>query len=134
MNRKHKVIVIEDDKDINRLIVYNLEKEGFEAISVYDGLEARKRLQSDSFEVVVLDIMLPGIDGFDICKDIKEDPEAYKTFVIMLTAKSSAQDKIHAHLLGADGYITKPFNVSSLVSTVRELSSVRDKDFTVTLD
>lgn len=131
MEKKPKIIVIEDDKDINKLIVYNLQREGFEVSAVYDGLEAKSKLMSEYFDVVILDIMLPGIDGFDICKEIKGDPGAFKTFVVMLTAKSATQDKIYAHFLGADCYITKPFNILRLIKTVKELAVMRQRDYVV---
>lgn len=128
ISKEKKVMVVEDDTSINRLISYNLSKNGFTSESIYDGLEAQNRLAKDVFDIVVLDIMLPGIDGFHICKSIKENPAAFKTFVIMLTAKSESQDKIYAHLVGADYYITKPFSVSDLIGIIKELISLRDKE------
>ncbi len=126
-----KVLIIEDDKDINDLIAYNLRNEGFYAEQFFDGLSARKRLRKESFSIVILDIMLPGIDGFDICKLIKDDPRNFRTFIIVVSAKFHEQDKLYAHLLGADCYLSKPFNLASLLSTVREISANLDKEFLV---
>ncbi|MFA5276337.1 MAG: response regulator [Candidatus Omnitrophota bacterium] len=132
MTRKEKrIMVVEDDLSINRLISYNLSKNGFSSESVYDGLDAQDMLAKEVFDIVVLDIMLPGVDGFHICKSIKENPAAFKTFVVMLTARAESQDKIYGNLVGADCYITKPFSVAKLMETIKELITIRDKDYFV---
>ena len=132
MNRAKKVIVVEDDKDINALISYNLCKQGFIVEQAFDGIQAQNKLKSEIFDLVILDIMLPGIDGFQICKFIKEDPAAFKTFVVMLTAKAEPQDKIYANLVGTDYYLTKPFSVIKLTQIVKELIEMRGREFFVT--
>jgi CheY-like chemotaxis protein len=129
IRKEKRIMVVEDDKSINRLISYNLSKNGFTTESVYDGLEAQNRLAKEVFDIVVLDIMLPGVDGFHICKTIKENPAAFKTFVVMLTAKAESQDIIYGNLVGADYYITKPFSVSKLMEVIKELITIRDKDY-----
>ena len=127
-------MVVEDDRNINRLISYNLSKNGFIPESVYDGLDAQDKLSKEVFDIVVLDIMLPGIDGFHICKSIKENPAAFKTFVVMLTARAEPQDKIYGNLVGADCYITKPFSVSKLMEVIKDLIVIRDKNYFVEVD
>jgi len=131
MKNSYKIIVIEDDKDINELIVYNLKKEGFFVDQLYDGLKAREKLSSEHFDIVILDIMLPGIDGFDICKEFNDNKDYSKTFFIIVSAKSNSQDKLYAHILGADFYFTKPFNVAELINTVKEISLMQDREFVV---
>jgi len=131
IRKEKRIMVVEDDLSINRLISYNLSKNGFSSESVYDGSTAQDRLAKEVFDIVVLDIMLPGIDGFHICKSIKENPAAYKTFVVMLTARAESQDKIYGNLVGADYYITKPFSVSKLIEVIKELITIRDKDYFV---
>lgn len=131
MKENHKIIVIEDDRDINELITYNLTKEGFYAEQAFDGVQAIEKLKGEQFDIAILDIMLPGIDGFHICKAIKENPAAFRTFVVMLTARVESQDKIYGNLVGADRYITKPFNVADLMHTIKELISIRDREFSV---
>ncbi len=126
-----KIIIIEDDKHINRLISYNLSKNGFRPESVYDGREAMHRLSGENFDIVILDIMLPGIDGFHICKSIKENPAAFKTFVVILTARAESQDKIYGNLVGADYYLTKPFSVAKLMEVINDLIALREKDFSI---
>ena len=118
-------MVVEDDRSINRLISYNLSKNGFEAECVYDGLEAQDRLAHEVYDLVILDIMLPGTDGFHVCKTIKENPAAFKTFVVILTAKAESQDKIYGNLVGADRYLTKPFSIVNLMQVVNELVGIR---------
>jgi DNA-binding response OmpR family regulator len=132
MENKKKIIVIEDDKDINELISYNLRKEGYAVDQVFNGFDAQEKLAKEVFDVILLDIMLPGIDGFHICKTIKENPIAFKTFVVLLTARVESQDKIYGNLVGADYYITKPFSVGHVLSVVKELILMRDREFIVT--
>jgi len=134
MKDKNKVIVIEDDKDINELIAYNLKKEGFCVEQIYDGLLAQEKLNQEHFDIVILDIMLPGMDGFDLCKEFKENKNYSKTFFVIVSAKDHAQDKLYAHILGADFYFTKPFDVKALVNTIKEIDLMQHKEFTVSLD
>lgn len=130
--RKEKsILVVEDDQNLNKLISYNLSKNGFKTECVYDGFTAKEKLSKDIFDVVILDIMLPGIDGFRICEFIKENPGAYKTFVVVLTARAEPLDKIYGNLIGADYYLTKPFSVAKLMEIIKELVAIRDKDFLV---
>ena len=129
----NKIIVIEDDPDINKLVTYNLRKEGFIVEQAFDGDEAVERLKSEHFSIVILDIMLPGINGFDICKEIKEGDNSSKSFIIVISARSSNQDKLYAHILGADCYLSKPFRVGTLIEVVKEVQAMQNKNFTVKL-
>jgi DNA-binding response OmpR family regulator len=129
--KQKKILVVEDNQNLNKLVAYNLSKNGYAVESVFDGISAKNKLAADVFDVVVLDIMLPGIDGFRICEYIKEDAKAYKTFVVMLTARAESLDKIYGNILGADYYLTKPFSVAKLMNIIKELMVLRDKDFCV---
>ena len=131
MPDSRKVIIIEDDKDINELIAYNLRKEGFCVEQVFDGFSAQRKFEDENFNIVILDIMLPGIGGFDICRQIKDDPRNFRTFIIVVSAKCHHQDKLYAYILGADCYFTKPFNLANLLNTIREASENLDKEFLV---
>jgi len=131
MKNGHKVIIIEDDSDINELIAYNLRKEGFEVSSVYDGSEAQEVLQREHFDIVILDIMLPGIDGFELCRQLKEKQTSSRTFIVVVSAKSNTQDKLYAHILGADYYLAKPFSIKALNAIMQELASMFDQEFLV---
>jgi len=131
MANDKKIVIVEDDKDINDLIAYNLSKEGFIVEQVFDGIKAMERIKNEVFNIVILDIMLPGIDGFDICKEIKNDPRYSRSFIVVVSAKCNEQDKLYAHLLGADCYLTKPFNLTSLLSAVNEISVSLDREYLV---
>ena len=122
-----KIMVVEDDKNLNRLVAYNLLRCGFSPESVYDGLQAQEKLANETYDIVILDVMLPGVDGFRICKAIKEDLRAYKTFVIILTARAEYEDKLYGSLLGADCYMTKPFDIKKLLGIVREVIAARHR-------
>jgi len=123
---------VEDDKDISALIAYNLRKEDFYVEQVFDGYEAAEKLKNEHFNIAIVDIMLPGINGFDICRKIKSgDSPSFGTFVIVVSAKSSQQDKLYAHIMGADCYFAKPFSVAILLTAVREIKAMQDKEFIV---
>ncbi|MFA6384681.1 MAG: response regulator [Candidatus Omnitrophota bacterium] len=124
---ERKIMVVEDDKDINELVCYNLRKHGFLVQAAYSGDEAQRLLQKDNFGVVILDVMLPGENGFSICRSIKEKPGARKTGVIMLTAKNEIKDRLYGLFLGADYYVTKPFSVEVLMSLAVDLNNENTK-------
>jgi len=114
-----KILVVDDEKDIVDLITYNLEKEGFTTMRAYDGEDALEMVKSKKPDLVVLDLMLPGIRGLEVCKFIRRNRETEALPVIMLTAKGDHVDKILGLEMGADDYITKPFNVRELIARVR---------------
>jgi DNA-binding response OmpR family regulator len=126
LKNSKRVLVVEDDKDINELICYNLLRSGFLPFPVYDGCEAIKKLEHDVFDIVVLDLMLPGTDGFTVCRHIKEDIRANKTAVVIVSAREHALDKLYALALGADYYLTKPFEIKTLLSVLKELADSQD--------
>jgi two-component system alkaline phosphatase synthesis response regulator PhoP len=126
-----RIIVVEDDRDISSFIAYNLSKEGFAVEQAFDGQSAMQKIKEEVFNIVILDIMLPGIDGFDICKEIKSDPRYSRSFIVVVSAKGHEQDKLYAHLLGADCYLTKPFNLASLLGAVKEMSGSLDREYSV---
>ena len=115
------VYVIEDDEDINELLVYNLEKEGYEVKPFYSSNPAYETIKSQNPDIVILDIMLPDMDGLELCKLLKSDRETADIPVIMLTAKSTEIDKIVGFELGADDYITKPFSIRELLARIKAI-------------
>ncbi|MCK9430953.1 MAG: response regulator [Candidatus Omnitrophica bacterium] len=131
MVNKKKIIIVEDDRDISSFIAYNLSKEGFEVEQSFDGASAMQKIKEEVFNIIILDIMLPGIDGFDICKEIKSDLRYARSFIVVVSAKCHEQDKLYAHLLGADCYLTKPFNLASLLGAVNEISESLDREYLV---
>jgi phosphate regulon transcriptional regulator PhoB len=116
---KKKILIVDDEKDIVELIAYNLEQEGFTVLRAYDGQAAWEAVRTEKPSLAVLDLMLPGISGLEICKLIRRNSETESLPVIMLTAKSDQVDKILGLELGADDYMTKPFSVRELVARIR---------------
>lgn len=116
-----KILIVDDEKDIADLISYNLEREGFATIKAFDGGKVLAVVKSQKPDLIILDLMLPGMNGLDICKGIRANPQTAALPVIMLTAKSDELDKIIGLEIGADDYITKPFSVKELVARVRAL-------------
>ena len=113
---KSRVLVVDDDKNIAELISLYLEKEGYDTKKVYDGQAAVKEFISYQPHLILLDIMLPGIDGYDVCKEIRKTSD---TPIIMLTAKGETFDKVLGLELGADDYIVKPFDTKELTARVK---------------
>jgi DNA-binding response OmpR family regulator len=109
-------LLVDDEHSVQKLLTYPLRKEGYDVVSALDGREALNRLREDNFDLVVLDVMLPKVDGFDVCRQIR----ARSTVpIIMLTAKAEEIDKVLGLELGADDYITKPFSVREFRSRVK---------------
>ncbi|MDD5422355.1 MAG: response regulator transcription factor [Candidatus Omnitrophota bacterium] len=116
---KATILLVEDEKDIVKMLEYNLKKEGFKTISVRSGEDAGAAVKSGRPDLIILDLMLPGIDGLEVCKVLKADPKTTVIPVIMLTAKSQESDKIVGLELGADDYITKPFSPRELIARIK---------------
>lgn len=116
---KEKILIVDDEEHIVELIKFNLLNAGYDVFTANDGIEAVKIAKAERPNLLLLDLMLPGIDGFDVCKEIKRDNEMKKTSIIMLTAKGEELDKILGLELGADDYITKPFSVRELLARVK---------------
>lgn len=116
-----KILVVDDEEDIADLVSYNLSREGFVAVKAYDGESALRMVKREKPDLLILDLMLPGMSGLDICKVIRANPETAHLPIIMLTAKSDELDKILGLEIGADDYVTKPFSVKELMARVRSL-------------
>lgn len=126
---KEKILIVEDDKDIVKMLDYNLKKEGFRAISCYDGEEALDSVVREHPDLIILDLMLPGIDGLEVCKTLKKETKTAHIPIIMLTAKSQESDKVVGLELGADDYVTKPFSPRELVARIKAvLRRMKEKD------
>ncbi len=118
---KTKIAVIEDDRDINELIAYNLQKEGFEVIRSLDGGQGLFLIQKERPSLVILDLMLPGMDGLEVCRALKHDERTKNIPIIVVTAKGEESDVVVGLQLGADDYITKPFSVKVLLARVKTI-------------
>lgn len=118
---REKILVVEDDKNISKLIRYNFEKEGFDCITSFNGEDALKTLDKSPVDLILLDIMLPGIDGLEVCRKVKQDKKLADIPVIMLTAKGEEVDRVVGFELGADDYVVKPFSPRELLLRVRAI-------------
>ncbi|MBS5925729.1 MAG: response regulator transcription factor [Clostridium sp.] len=114
-----KVLIVDDEEHIVELLQFNLINAGYKVITANNGLDALKKVKEHKPDLLLLDLMLPGMDGLDVCKEIKRNKETSKTSIIMLTAKSEELDKILGLELGADDYITKPFSIRELLARVK---------------
>jgi two-component system phosphate regulon response regulator PhoB len=114
-----KILIVEDEEDVMELIRYNLAKEGFNCDAAYNGQEALKKTQAMLPDLVLLDLMLPEVDGLEVCKRLKSSPQTEHIPIVMVTAKSDEADIVTGLELGADDYITKPFSPKVLVARVR---------------
>lgn len=117
-----KVLVVEDEYSINDILTLGLRAEGFEVKSVYDGDSALKQVLQFNPDIIILDLMLPDMDGFEVCKRVSED-----YLVIMLTARESIFDKVLGLEIGADDYITKPFEIREIVARIKAIFRTQEK-------
>ena len=117
-----KVLVCDDERHIVRLIQVNLERQGYEVVTAFDGKEGLEKIRSEKPDLVVLDVMMPYMDGFEVLKSLRKDPETESLPVIMLTAKAQDKDVFEGYHYGADMYLTKPFNPMELVTFVKRIA------------
>lgn len=114
-----KILIIEDEPDIRKTLEYNISREGYEVICASSLSEGREKLESASFSLLLLDLMLPDGSGLDLCRELKQDKSLSSMPVIILTAKDDEVDKVVGFELGADDYVTKPFSVRELILRVK---------------
>jgi two-component system phosphate regulon response regulator PhoB len=126
---KEKILVVDDEEDILELIQYNLTREGYQVIGAVSGEEALEKARSKSFDLIVLDLMLPGIDGLEVAKSLKSEEKTKQVPIVMLTAKGEEADIVTGLELGADDYVTKPFSPRILVARIR--AALRRKSYDV---
>ena len=119
MAATQRILVIDDEPDIVELVSYNLKKEGFMVSSASDGEEALEKIKKEDFNLVILDLMLPGIQGMELCRMIRKNQKTDRLPIIMLTAKGEEIDRILGLEIGADDYIAKPFSPRELVARVK---------------
>ncbi|MEW6456492.1 MAG: response regulator [Acidobacteriota bacterium] len=114
-----KILVVDDERDILEILKYNLEKENYQVITETDGNSALRVAKEKKPNLIILDIMLPGINGIELCKILKNDEKTKDIPIIMLTVKSEEIDKVLALEIGADDYVTKPFSVRELLARIK---------------
>lgn len=140
--QKVKILVVDDEPDIVEILTYNLKKEGYEVESAEDGIQAVKLVKKFNPDVILLDIMMPNLDGVETCRQIREIPELKSTFIIFLTARSEEYSEVAAFDVGADDYINKPIKPRALMSRIaalfrreskkeQELARIKIKDLIV---
>ena len=116
---KETILIVEDEKDIVKMLDYNLKKEGYKVIVANDGEDALDMAKSRQPDLILLDLMLPGLDGLEVCKELKNERKTKSIPVIMLTAKAQESDKVVGLELGADDYVTKPFSPRELIARMK---------------
>jgi DNA-binding response OmpR family regulator len=118
---KPKILVIDDEPDAVELIEFNLKQAGYDVASAADGAEALKKAKAIRPALILLDVMLPEVDGLEVCKILRRDPVTKETPIIMLTAKAAEIDRVLGLELGADDYVTKPFSPRELILRVKKM-------------
>jgi len=119
METSRHILIVDDEADIAELILYNLKKEGFAVDSASDGEQALAKIKKTKYDLVILDLMLPGIQGIELCRIIRSEPKTAGLSIIMLTAKGEEVDRILGLEMGADDYMTKPFSPRELLARVK---------------
>jgi two-component system phosphate regulon response regulator PhoB len=133
---REQILVVEDEEDILELIRYNLSREGFRVDGVTSGEQAITAVKAGPPDMVLLDLMLPGVDGLEVCRQLKNNPDTMPIPIVMLTAKGEESDIVTGLELGADDYITKPFSPRVLIARIRAVlrrktTADADEDATV---
>lgn len=123
-----KILTVDDEKHIVRLIQVNLERQGYEVVTANDGREALEKVDSERPDLVILDVMMPYMDGFEVLQNMKRNPSTRDIPVIMLTAKAQDADVFKGWQSGVDCYLTKPFNPMELISFVQRIFKSLDVD------
>lgn len=116
---EQKILIVDDEASIVTLVKYNVERAGFQTDVAYDGLEAIKKAEDNDYDLIILDLMLPGMEGIDVCKHLRSNK--IDTPILMLTAKDDEFDKILGLELGADDYLTKPFSPKEVVARIKAI-------------
>jgi len=118
---KRKILIVDDEKELVKLVTFNLTIAGYEALSANNGIEALEICESEKPALIILDIMLPRIDGWEVCRRLKQNPKTSNIPIIMLSALSEVDDKLKGFDLGTDDYVTKPFSPRELVVRVKRV-------------
>ena len=119
--RRHRVLVVEDEDNIALALDFLMTREGYEHSRVADGAEALPRIRATHPDLVLLDVMLPGASGYEICQGVRLDPNLADVKILMMTARGSSIERRKGLAIGADGFITKPFELKELREEVRRL-------------
>ncbi len=118
-----RLLIVEDDASALRLIEFSLQQEGYDVITATNGLTGLKKAQNEKFDLIILDLMLPGIDGFEICSRLRKEPDTAQTPILILSAKTHETDVAMANDVGADAYLNKSGDPAEIVTQVQALLS-----------
>src|SRR5579864_5138879 len=118
---KSKILIIEDEVSLVEVLTYNLQREGYEVVVASEGKEGLRKGQTHLPDLIILDLMLPGLGGLDICRELRASPKTARIPILMLTAKAEETDQVIGFALGADDYVTKPFSVKVLLQRIKVL-------------
>jgi two-component system phosphate regulon response regulator PhoB len=118
---KSKILIIEDEVSLVEVLTYNLQREGYEVVVASEGKEGLRKGQTHLPDLIILDLMLPGLGGLDICRELRASPKTARIPILMLTAKAEETDQVIGFALGADDYVTKPFSVKVLMQRIKVL-------------
>jgi two-component system phosphate regulon response regulator PhoB len=125
---KAKVLIIEDDRSLAEVVAYNLKQAGYDVLLAHDGQDGLNQAQIKTPDIVILDLMLPVIDGLDVCRRLRADPATRDILILMLTAKAEESDELIGFSMGADDYVSKPFSVKVLLERIKALRRRRTAD------
>ena len=118
---KKRILIVEDDRALSDILAYNLEESGYHVSTAYDGLEGVRQAHLAPQDLIILDVMLPELDGIEVCRRLRQSTGAKDTLILMLTAKSEELDQLVGFSVGADDYVTKPFSVNVLLHRIKAL-------------
>ncbi len=124
---KSKILIVEDDPDILELLHYNLEKAGYQTFRAENGEQAVQAAQKHAPDLVLLDLLLPGMDGLEVCRRMKKDPALQQIPIIMVTAKGEEMDRVVGLELGADDYVVKPFSIREIILRIQKILNRQEK-------
>ena len=128
INKKHSILLVEDEENLSEALKLNLELEGYEVTPAYDGAAALKAVKKEYFDLIILDVMLPELDGISVCENIRLQQN--ETPILMLSARNSSADRVLGLKKGADDYLTKPFNLEELLLRVNKLINKSNRSTT----
>src|SRR5690242_19243609 len=121
-----RILIIEDERGLTDVLAYNLQREGYETLMAHDGQEGLRKAQTLLPDLVILDLMLPVMNGLEVCRELRAGERTRTIPIVMLTAKAEETDQVVGFSLGADDYVTKPFSVKVLVQRIKALQRRRD--------
>lgn len=123
---KKRILLVEDEKDMVEAMVFQLEAAGYDIVVAYDGIDGLEKAKKEKVDLIILDIMLPKMDGFKVCGILKKDNRYAKLPIILFSARAQAQDLATGRELGADAYVIKPFDSKALLAKIKELVGGKD--------